>query len=95
MTTLPMHPDGKGIDWIRLCIKDNCLMRDNLFWSLEGFAAAVAAHERERCVKWHDEQRTALLRRKIPNGTQLEIHAREMEIQFHSESAAAFREMEP
>ena len=51
MTTLPERPDGEGIDWVRIYIKDDCLMRDNLFWSLEGFADAVAAHTRERCAK--------------------------------------------
>ena len=90
MTTLPMHPDGKGIDWARIYIKDNCLMRDNLFWSLEGFAAAVSARARERCAKRHEEQ-IQKIRRGGPGYSETVL----AKLDVHEESAAAFREMEP
>jgi len=94
MTTLPERPDG-GVDTTRFYIAGRGIYGPMFSMDLARYTAMIEAYTLERCAHWHDKQRTALLRRKIPNRTQLEILACEIEIRSHSESAAAFRKMEP
>ena len=71
--TLPTRPDG-GIDW-------DAVQGVYELLGATAFGRLVAAHARERCAKWHDEQ--AKLYDLNPEAKQL-----------HIESSAAIRKME-
>ena len=79
MITLPTRADG-GIDWDKLWPPET-VRPEALRLSFIQVGKEAAAHERERCAKWHDEQ---------ANDCAMSIDA-EM---LHRESAAAIRKME-
>ena len=81
--TLSTREDG-GIDWEKINLgrtNSHPYVSGDKSWGIVEFAREAAAHTRERCAKWHDEQ---------ANDCAMSIDA-EM---LHRESAAAIRKME-
>ena len=91
MTTLPTRPDG-GIDWAVLR-KQTILL--GKYVNHEFINREIAAHTRERCARWHDEQE--IIWRKSAEQLEVDNPMRVFSIRIasiHAESAAAIRKME-
>ena len=77
MITLPTRDDG-GIDWGKLEAATTIMISSA---AMRVLGEQIAAYERERCAKWHDD----------------EVKARSLSLDeeaVHKESAAALRKME-
>ena len=94
--TLPPRDDG-GIDWRKITYcRDGSVQfpidqgQGTAIRTAIELAKLAAAHTRERCAKWHDEQALKLRRLINFDGTQ----PYERKICYHEESAAELRKME-
>ena len=91
--TLPTRPDGGGIDWEKYAQENSG--RVGSMNSAIRMCREAAAHTRERCARWHDEQELSYLRSRDKfsdkglSWDNLDRMATE-----HRKSAAALRKME-
>ena len=88
--TLPTRDDG-GIDWGKLEAATPIMISSA---AMRVLGEQIAAYERERCAKWHEEQQTAnikLMRNAPSRADYARFEARAYQ---HFESATALRKME-
>ena len=91
--TLPTRPEDGGIDW---GILFQCVRLFGGEW-FEKIGHEIAAHTRERCAKWHDEQYDSHARIANEHATagNLEMASAHRSIaETHYKSAVAIRKME-
>ena len=91
--TLPTRANG-GINWDKLWPPET-VRPEALRLSFIQVGKEAAAHARERCAKWHDEQaaRWGAQAKLYPPGSVSNEYALDQAI-VHADAAAAFREME-
>ena len=94
MTALPTRKDG-GIDWERV-MPAKGLFTESLRLAFIEMMKEAAAHERERCAKWHDEQKRWWREqaKTHPKASASEQYA-EDRANDHEDYAADLRKLEP
>lgn len=92
---LPLREDGR-IDEALIGISNGAVLMAGNYISLAEFARLIAAHERERCAKWHDKQVAYWNEEanKHPEHTASWLYANDRAMD-HYDHAIAIRSMKP